>query len=191
MLIIEFNDKTYIIEPGIDTPEGAINPETLSNREQAELYNLLNSNLGIDSRIKKFQDGKTGTRRVIERLRDWASMDDVDDQATDQPSPEAEAPTTERKRRGMYFVFPFHGKDKMRAVRGTTSLRAQAIKLLLRGAKMENVEALVATWDQERGVASKHVDRRAYELVRLIHYHVGYGISHDQKTGVIKLHTNG
>lgn len=196
MKTVEFNNKLYVVEPGVGVPSDAINPEDLSGPEQVELFNLLGSNLGIDKRVNKFSDRKKGAARIIDRLKTWGDEEEIEE-ATAAPEPKA-APApkakpapkkkeaSERKKRGMRFVFPFNGD--LRTLRNMDTLRGQCVTLLKEGATFKEVEELVVRFDQDRNKKPEHVERRAYELVRIMHYYVGYGISHDMETGIIKLH---
>lgn len=195
MQVVEFISKTYIVEPGAGVPDGAIDPASLSLSEQVKLHNLLVENIGDGNRVRKFRDKSAGTKRVIERLRQYGELLDEDEgeivKPEPAPKPRAKAkakPVAERKRRGMRFVFPFHGPDNMRTLRNSETLRGRCVSLLKGGATFAEVEQLVRDFDQERGKKSEFVERRAYELVRIMHYYLGWGIEHNQETGVIKLH---
>ncbi len=190
MKTVTFLKTTYIVEPGIGLPDGAVNVSTLASKDQVELYNLLADNLGGGRpipHVHKFKDKATGTKRIIKALVTWDELPDDEEGAPEPVKPARKK--TERKKRGLRFVFPFNGKDNMRAIRSTETLRGQCVTLLEVGAKFAKVEALVEQFDADRGKVSKHVLRRAYELVRIMHYYVGYGVDHDQTTGLIKLHT--
>ena len=203
MKTVTFDSKTYIVEPGAGLPADAIDPAELTGPEQVELHNLLVSNIGEGSQVRKFSDRKAGAKRILAKLRTFGELLEAEqvEPATESPAPEkakvkaapkgkpAPKAKTERKKRGMRFVFPFNGRDNMRSIRDNGTLRAECVKLLQKGATFKEVEDLVVKFDAERGKKSEHVERRAYELVRLMHYHIGYGIAHDQKTGEIKLHT--
>lgn len=197
MKTVEFNQKTYLVEPGVGAPGDAVNPADLSGPEQIELHNLLVSNIGAGKEVRKFSDRKTGAKRVIDKLVRYGELVEAEEAGDDEPeqaAPKKKAKAEkkddgERKKRGMRFVFPFNGQEHLRTLRNTDTLRGKCVDLLKSGATFKQVEDLVVEFDKERGKPSEHVERRAYELVRLMHYYLGYGIEHDQATGVIKLHT--
>ncbi len=187
MKTVKFLRTTYIIEPGLGLPSGATDVSTLTSKAQVELYNLLADNLGGKG-VTKFKDKVTATKRINAALDAWNELPD----GSTSPAPEPVKPAkkkTERKKRGLRFMFPFNGKDSIRSIRSSGTLRGQCVALLTGGATFAKVEALVEQFDADRGKVSKHVLRRAYELVRIMHYYVGYGVDHDQATGLIKLHT--
>lgn len=112
------------------------------------------------------------------------------------PKAEPKAPKAPREKKakpnkkphGMYFNFPVGKPEVQRGVRDGDTLRGRCVELLLKGATFDKVERLVEQFDADKGRQSKHVTRRAYELVRIMHYYLGYGIRHDQETGEIKLY---
>lgn len=71
-----------------------------------------------------------------------------------------------------------------------TSLRAMCFHLMSKGCKFQDVVTLIRDFDAGRGKGNANtIDRRAYELVRIMHYTLGYGIAHDETTGDLKLYT--
>lgn len=149
----------------------SISPLTnFSNSQLADKYNEAAKMLGVES-IKRFRDKQTAVRCTAEILA------------------KIERTIKPRAKRGMRFVFPFHGSEHLRSMRDLKTLRGRCVPLLKIGAAFSEIEALVEAFDQDRGRPSKNVERRAYELVRIMHYYLGYGIDHDPVTGVIKLHT--
>lgn len=181
------------------------NLSTLSSGELAGIYN--NAAVALKRQpVKRFKDRATAQRRTTAILANLAVANNSGiDTAPVAPAPKKKvaakpaapkkkavakkpaAPKKERKKRGMRFVFPFHGADHLRSLRDSETLRGQCVDLLKGGAKFDKVEALVERFDASKGRPSKFVERRAYELVRIMHYYLGYGISH--KDGEIKLHT--
>ena len=206
MSTINFVNINYVVEPGVNTVDGAVDPATLSGAEQISLYNLIASNLGQPP-VRKFADRKAGAKRIVAKLIEYDK--EMNEEHAADPDPETETPAedkpkpatkpkktpakdkrkVERKKRGMRFVFPFNGPDHQRAVQNDESLRGQCVTMLKKGAKFADVEQLVVDFDKEHKRKPKHVERRAYELVRIMHYYLGWGVGHDPKTGVIKLHT--
>ena len=149
----------------------------LSNSQLVDQYNEAAALLGQSS-IKRFRDKQTALRRTTEILA-----------MIEHKVAEPKAPAKPRAKRGMRFVFPFHGSDHLRSTRNAETLRGRCTALLKGGATFADVKALVEEFDREHGKPSKYVERRAYELVRIMHYYLGYGIEHNQGTDIIKLHT--
>ena len=159
-----------------------MNLATLSSGELATKYNKAATTLGTRT-VKKFADRKTAIRRTEEIL-----IKLKDHSAPPKKGKKGKTTKAERKKRGMRFVFPFNGQDDLRSSLNTKTLRGQCVDLLRGGAKFSKVEALVEKYDRSKGRKSHDVERRAYELVRIMHYYLGYGINHDTD-GTIKLHT--
>lgn len=82
---------------------------------------------------------------------------------------------SEGKGRAMSFDFP--AKDEIKGHRENTK-RAKTLEKLLKGATFEEIKQL-NDWD----------DRTAYEGIRLLHIKLGYGLSQDPDSGVIKAFT--
>lgn len=140
--------------------------ETLSLSELAKMYNEL-AKKADKPEVKKFSDKKSAVRRVK------ALANDV------KPA----KASTPRKPRGMRFVF--RPEATIRDTKGTIksksddtrTLRTRAVALLTgKGATFKAVEATVEKFDQDRGKKSVNIERRAYELIRLVHYYLGYGL---------------
>lgn len=87
----------------------------------------------------------------------------------------------ERRKREMYFNFPV--KSEIKPARpGTLRYRVLA-KLLDGGLTFSQVIDEVKSFDADRRAAGvdmrgsdENPDRRAYEIVRIIHYYLGYGL---------------
>ena len=93
----------------------------------------------------------------------------------------------EKKKRIMRFKFP--PMRDVRTCKNTKTLRSKCEKMLLAGATFDDVVKLVQEFDNSRKIKSETTIRRAYELVRLMHYSLGYGIEHNIDTGLIKIYT--
>ena len=156
---------------------------TMTGGELAVEYNRAAAILGRD-RVKRFGDKKSALRRTKNIMREAKS------------SPKQAAkhikrkPGGKRKLRGMRFVFPFDGAENIRECRGSLvssksgderTLRQRCVDLLKKGSTFDKVETLVVDFDKDRGKKSEFVERRAYELVRLMHYYLGYGLRQDDK----------
>ena len=140
--------------------------KSMSSKELVALYNKHAS-----KKVKKFKDKATALKRVKSVL----------------PKEKGTAAKGERKKRGMHFVFPFSGE--VREVRSAESLRGQCVTLLKKGATFDQIQKLCASFDKKRGVTSESIERRAYELVRIMHHYLGYGLKHNEGSGVITLVT--
>jgi DNA-binding MarR family transcriptional regulator len=110
----------------------------------------------------------------------------LDPVATQKPQPETKA-AQQRKTRIMRFKFK--PMKEIKHLRNPNTLRGRCVELLSGdGATFEQVEDLVRAYDEEQGKAQKNITRRAYELVRIMHYYLGYGIHHDIDSGVIRIY---
>lgn len=111
----------------------------------------------------------------------------------------SEAPTAEKvekahqakaakKERRMSFAFKPMKSQK--APKGDGSLRTLCLARLKEGARFDTVIRLVEKFDSNRGKGNNEtIERRAYELVRIMHYQLGYGVSHDETTGMIRVYS--
>lgn len=151
---------------------------TLTTSELAEEYNKAAEQLG-ESQVKRFSDKKAALRRtqaILDRL-----------------------PKRKRKPRGMRFVFK--PDAEIRECKGTArtstadkrTLRQRCVDLLHTetGATFKQVENMVATFDKERGREpsdAERLERRTYELIRIMHYYLGYGIRQSED-GRIAIYT--
>ena len=86
--------------------------------------------------------------------------------------------------------FSFKPLSTAHAPKGSAnSLRSLCYAKMIKGCKFADVLAIVQQFDAGRGKGNANtIDRRAYELVRLMHYALGFGISHSED-GTIKLYT--
>ena len=84
--------------------------------------------------------------------------------------------------------FAYEPKKARREIKRPDSLRGQAEKLLLGGAKIAEVERLVAASDRRRKgpKPTASVERRARRVVKKMHTSHGYGVT-ESTTGVIKI----
>lgn len=109
----------------------------------------------------------------------------LDPVATQQPQPEKK----EVQRKTRIMRFKFKPMKEIKHLRNPNTLRGRCVGLLSgEGATFEEVEDLVRAYDEEQGKEQKNITRRAYELVRIMHYYLGYGIHHDLDTGKIKIY---
>jgi hypothetical protein len=103
-------------------------------------------------------------------------------------APKAAKATKEKQTRRMSFQFK--PMSKQREIKNTASLRALCFeKMSGEGCKFDAVVRLVEKFDNNRGSGNgETIERRAYELVRIMHYQLGYGIQHDEATGYIRVY---
>lgn len=155
-----FNGKTY-------TSADLMN---MSMQELVDLYNQIQASKD-GTEITKFSDKQTGIKRVTEALRMLANKD---------TTMEDDIKTSETKKVGKgrekHFNFPVG--PEIKESRGDT-LRTRVRDLLQSsgGATFDEVIAVVKKFDDDRNIAQKNVDRRAYEVVRILHYVLGYGLT--------------
>lgn len=174
----------------------SVNLETLKTPELIVKYNEAAATLGIQSVIR-FSDHRAAVRRTGKLLAQVAAGDKTPSKTkTKKPKAKAKAKakdtssaTPPKKKRRMRFVFPYDGDDRLRTIRQGPTLRAGCIKLLEKGATFDQVKELVVAFDKQRDKPVKSLERRAYEIVRIMHYYLGYGLDHDMETGIITLHT--
>lgn len=152
--------------------------EALQEMTLPQLVDLYNEH--AEKPVKKFKDKPTAVRRVQAVLPEPQPE-------PKKEKPEAEAPSKRKSTRIMRFNFD--PADKIKEIRDPNSLRGRVADLLKKGATFDQIEATVLEFDAWRGVEPKNVTRRAYEVTRLLHYYVGYGLKHDVETGIIKLTT--
>jgi len=216
MTIVNFNDINYQIA-GAQPLEGAVIISSLPGAELVTLHNLLNSNMGVNKRVKKFSDKKTALKRVAAKLVEYDTFEELTDEQRDKLAADAlvkkkaaialsqkksaakakvkkantlarrsgHEPKKARKLRGMHFVF--RPDVTIRTCKGsitsrtddTRTLRQRAVDLLTGdGATFAQVIETVKKFDDDRGKPTDPdtVDRRTYELIRLCHYYLGYGL---------------
>jgi hypothetical protein len=184
--------------------------DNMSGQELVEAYNVAATIIGANI-VRKFSDRTTGLRRT-KKMQDAArdpnqavvSLKPMPASTTEPkpkatPKPKAKATSKAKKakaekaaptRRGMRFVFPYHGDASLSSIQREDSLRGRAIaKLKGDGATYEDIVGVVKQFDADRGHGPGNVERRAYELIRLLHYYVGYGLRQDEN-GTIHLHTD-
>lgn len=145
----------------------------LTTAELAKVYNEAARVLGAKP-VKRFSDKTAALRRTQEIVAKLP-----------KPTPGKQ----QRKKRGMRFAFPFHGIANLRTIQRDESLRGRVRDLLKKGAFFTDVVKEVEAFDKDRGSTPGHVERRAYEVVRLLHYYVGYGLRQDED-GKIFIHTD-
>ncbi len=171
---------------------------SLTRAQLLHIYNRVATRLGLPM-LKTFRDHNTAVSRaegVLRRADNSTKERTVE--GTVMMEPEAqETPMVEEvavKRKGgrkkgtrVKGRFNLPLQSEVRSIRPGT-LRYQAAELLKSGATFEQIEDLVRNFDDEREKTSETVSRRAYEVVRLLHTFIGYGLREDDN-GVITLVT--
>lgn len=145
-----------------------MNLSKLTGPELVSQYNSAAVVLG-EQAIKKFATKKDALRRTTIMMARAIKPEST-------PEPEKAKPAKEPKPRRMRFVYPYNGDDHFRGIQREKSLRGRAAEVLLKGATFEEIIAVVSKFDEDRGSTPGHVERRAYEVVRLLHYYTGYGL---------------
>ncbi len=199
MNIYEFRGTNYQVGNGVTDVE-VTNIDTMPGKDLVTLFNLLRANVGIDKRVAKFTDKKTALKRVGEALAAYRAVvdaEEAEEAGTETETPPAPKAKKERKPRGMRFVFKPEPairecKGSIKTTSGDTrTLRKRAVDALIkgRGATFAEMKDLVTQFDKERDATTKNLERRTYELIRLVHYYLGYGLRQDEKSGKIFAYT--
>lgn len=163
-----------------------------SGSGQAMLYNIIQTELGIKNLISKFSDKVTGTKRTWALLQQWAEKNaPVAKKEKPTPMPKNKTPRVGGVRKTRIMRFTFAPDEEITTLKDPNTLRGRCVVLLKQGATFEQVKELVLQFDKDTGrkTVPEFVGRRAYELVRILHYHLGYGIKHDIESGIIQLTT--
>jgi len=181
-----------------------IDYSTVKASELLAVYNEAAKALG-ERLVNKFADKTTAVKRtqaIVERANsiagfvEWMKSRKAPEAAAPKAAPvaakvpakkAAKAAPAKKERR---ISFTFKPLSKQKAPKGEGSLRTLCLAKLLEGAKFDAVIRLVEKFDAGRGKGNAEtIERRAYELVRIMHYQLGYGISHDETTGLIQVYT--
>lgn len=157
------------------------NLSKLSIKELVFTYNEIIKDVVNLRPIKHFRDHETAVRRVWDILPEYKETIQV---AAEVIKIE-EKPKKIRIRR-----FSLKPIEKVRQLKEKKTLRFRCAELLKIGATFEDVKNLVKEFNEERNKPTSDikVERRAYELIRIMHYYLNYGIKHDVETGFIKLY---
>lgn len=172
--------------------------DEMTGPQLVELFRLVSSNLGEETRTTRFSDTKAGVKRTWAALQRCDAANDqslgtgdkpkveltdadkrqIADEAESRQAP-APAPAPEkktRKPRGMRFVFP--AGDEIKPVREGT-FRAKLVELFSKAPGATFEEAMAATWGSKEGMDPEVAKKTCYEGIRLLHYYVGYGMKQD------------
>lgn len=171
MTTITFQGRTY-------TPEVLA---TMTIQELTDLHNRVASLTGGIEAIK-FSD------EISAQTLTWAMLsgDESPRQITRPtlpPIPWEKVTAAPKASRKKIFKFPAE-KDIKPPKAGT--LRHDVLEAMRRGVTYNDVINLVREFDARRGLDEKNTDRRAYEVIRLLHYYCGYGMDQSPE-GVIKI----
>lgn len=147
-----------------------------------KLVEHYNSIVPESSHVKSFRDKTTAIARVTAAMRHKASEEGASaKKAKKEKAPKAprakraegEAGTGEPRRKR--FVLPPKGEIKKHR---EETKRAKVVEMLGTGKGATFEQVMEATgWDR----------RTAYEGIKLVHAHLGYGLQEDEDTGLIKL----
>lgn len=163
MQVIPFNGAQYSQEV----------LKSMSLSELRDLYNRAGSVTRDDFReVNKFSDKESAVRRT------WDVLIGGKGEVAAVPPPRASAPRRSK------FQFPA-GKDQITPRIGTLRY-AVYVRLLLGPCTFDQLVDEVVAHDKDLGVESKNADRRAYEVVRILHYQCGFGFSHGDD-GLIRI----
>jgi hypothetical protein len=158
----------------------------LSIKELVTTYNEIIKEV-VDLRpIRHFRDHQTAVNRVWNILPEYEETIKVMVEVTKfEESPKKEVSKKLRIRR-----FTLKPIEKVRVLKEKRTLRFRCAELLKNGATFEDVKNLVKEFNEERNKPASEikVERRAYELIRIMHYYLNYGIKHDIETGFIQLY---
>ncbi len=168
----------------------AYTPEVLATMTIQELLDLHNRLAALTEgvEVSTFVDDRTAqeiTWALLsgdgppEPLPKGTSRSKVDDEF-EAAKPTKPAPKTSRKK-----LFKFPAEKEIRPPKAGT-LRGEVLEALRRGVTYNDVIVIVKEFDARRGVDVKNADRRAYEVIRLLHYYCGYGMDQSPE-GVIKV----
>lgn len=171
----------------------------LTGKNLLNLFNAIQDVTEGGKPTKKFSsraNGQNRTLKAIETLIENGNVADLDEHfqsiiAEMQPKAKAASKAsggTGRKKGNYDFNRPAANAGG-NYPKNAKSLRALTITALSEkgGKTFKEVEAIVRDFDAARGKTSTTVERRAYELIRLINSANGYGIKHDPKTGKIQV----
>lgn len=149
----------------------------MSLSELVDLYNRAGSVTRDDfSEINKFSDKDTAVRRT------WDVLMGGSGEAADPPPPASKSAP-----RRASFNFPSVETSFQLKTPKQGSLRHWVYSHLVMHARtFEEVVGLVQTYDAQNDVESKNAARRAYEILRILHYQCGFGMQQD-KHGRIQL----
>lgn len=133
------------------------NPEALSISAIVDRHNKLAEMLQLKT-VKRFENKSIAVQRLVRIEAEARARFSV---------------TPAKKKRQKVFNYP--PLEAIKALK-PGSLRAEARDLLLGGATLAKVEELVASWDVRSGKKPHRLEPRAYGLVRLLHYYIGYAL---------------
>lgn len=178
--IVYFNGRAYTLEE-----LGGMDPDAL-----VTLYNQIAANLD-EAEVHSFASKEAAVENVWELLGQLPEGLNTDLRSKAEPKPRrARAPKEPgeprvRAARAKRFQLPV--AESVREPQEGT-LRALVVNRLdaPEPTKFEDVVEAVKQFDKQRGVPEKNVERRAYEVLRLLHTTMGFGLSQTDD-GVISL----
>lgn len=193
MSAIHFMNRYYLLDSKGTTPA---NTTVLSERGPSELcmlHNMVAEAFDKKRAVNRFADKEAALRRTWKILEDYAKATGQQvapvKEKKAKPEPKSPAPKNPGERRKRIMRFTFAPDPEIRPLKDMSTLRGQCVTMLKAGATFTEVEALVEKFDAAENREPKNVTRRSYELVRIMHYYLGYGIKHDIESGIITLYT--
>jgi hypothetical protein len=196
-ITIAFKEKFYRLENVKENEDHtrSIGLQNLSLRELVDLYNEvvveLNALGSVFPSVSRFVDRPTGVLRVWKLLQEYDKREKPASTFVEQvKAPEAKKAKKEVFKKVRMRRFTLKPTEKVRSLKDPNTLRGRCAALLKAGGNFEDVKSLVRQFNDERNKPAPEikVERRAYELVRIMHYYLNYGINHDIQTGLIKLY---
>lgn len=175
---IEYSGKVYAEKQAAGVkvyPDNVFVLEHLNSATLVKIHNTVREATSLKG-TKRFATQAKGVVRTWAALQAWDELMKAEEvEAGEDTVP---APKTERKLRGMRFIFkPMQETVSPKA----NTLRAAALELLKGGATFGQVENLVKKFDEKRGKEPFNLVPRTYELIRIVHYYLGYGLKQDDK----------
>lgn len=196
---IKFKEKTYHLEKvkeGEEKPN-AVYIQDLSLKELVNLYNAVAAELAVATKvlanftpINRFVDRATGVSRLWKLLQTYNQYNLAPPEVEEVKSVQIKKPKKEVFKKLRIRRFTLKPTEKPRILKDANTLRGRCATLLLAGGNFEDVKSLVRQFNEERAkpASEEKVERRAYELVRIMHYYLNYGINHNIETGLIQLY---
>jgi hypothetical protein len=154
----------------------------LTTKQLAEKYNSAAVRLGRPV-LKKFSDKKVAIRRTTDILADLSNDPPIVPKVKAKKKPD---------RRGVNFLgmrqdIKASPSEARVSLKREDSIRAEAFKLLVKGATFAELEAIFVAHDERRGISGKKMIRRMYEMVRIFCYYYGWGTKSSDDGTVITL----
>ena len=173
--IISYHGAEYTNAKKVEKPSEVTSIYELPLGELIHLYERIHNRLGLS--VEPIPDLETGIRYVWEALKLWG----IKSKQVTRPITSAREPIIPKRRKNskwvsMRFNFPYLGDDRLRKIRDPKSLRGLAHQALNKGATFQEIIQIVKKFDRDRGKSPGWEERRAYEVIRLLHHYIGFGV---------------